>query len=310
MCSWLVKVPVPTVLHFVRGGSDQSGVNRTSYEAIKVAPVWWAKKEKRMCNPRRVMIHLARSIEQAWRQTVEQTATAGDEVTELARINAQVNLDEEMGDAALQVFERVLAGEFEGFEKWTRDSVGHYRRDLGQVTLVYDPDNHRLTVEAQLTELVTAEARATAEASGFTVGEVAVEAMGHYYDDGWGGRTRERALEEAEGQAEKRLKQAIDALHREQHAKELSRAEDEAQKKADDAASQELTRLQAETRSALRTQLQVVLAQAEEQVYHVMNRAVGEAYRQTLHQLVENNGGRVITDERTGSVINMELELY
>lgn len=263
-----------------------------------------------MCNPRRVMIHLARSIEQAWRHTVEQSAAACDEVTELARINAQVNLDEEMGDTALEVFERVLAGEFEDFEPWTRDSLGHYRRDLGRVTLVYDPVHHRLTVEAQLTELVTAEARATVEASGFTVGEVAVEAVGRYYDDGWGGRTRERAVEEAEVEAEKRFKQAIDALHREQHAEELSRAADEAQKKADNAASQELARLQAEARNALRKQLQVVLAQAEDQVYHVMNRAVGETYRQTLHQLVRDNGGRVITDERTGSVINMELELY
>ncbi len=45
-------------------------------------------------------------------------------------------------------------------------------------------------------------------------------------------------------------------------------------------------------------------------LYHVMNRAVGEAYRQTLHRLVRENGGRVLTDEKTGSVINMEMELY
>ena len=29
-----------------------------------------------MCNPRRVMIHLSRAIEEAWRTTVEQAATA------------------------------------------------------------------------------------------------------------------------------------------------------------------------------------------------------------------------------------------
>lgn len=263
-----------------------------------------------MCNPRRVMIHLTESIAQAWRQTVEQAATARGEVAELARINAQVQLDAEMGEAALLMLERVLDGEFAGFEAWERDSLGTYRRRLDEVTLVYHPDTHQLTIEAQLTDLVTAEVRATAEASGFTVGEVAVEAVGRYYDDGWGGRTRERALEEAQAQAEQRLAQAIDALHQQQHAAELQTATAEARAAAEAQAAQELVWMQAEARQALRERLQIILARAEEGVYHLINRAVGEAYRQTLLQLVRENGGRVLSNEQTGSVMNLELELY
>ena len=33
-------------------------------------------------------------------------------------------------------------------------------------------------------------------------------------------------------------------------------------------------------------------------------------WRQTLLQMVRENGGRIISDEQTGSVIDMELELY
>jgi hypothetical protein len=274
-----------------------------------------------MCNPRKVMIHLTRSIQEAWRQTVLGAATVSEEVTELASLNAEVRLDEEMGDMALQMLERVLAGEFEGFDPWERDSLGQYRRELDEVMLIYNPDNHQLTAEAQLTQLVTAEAQGTAEASGVRVQDVTIEAVGRYYDDGWGGRTKEVALKEAEKKAEVRMTKTIEELERRQRQKELTDtdgrpalsladAEDQAQSQAEASARQELSRLQGEVSDALRERVQIVLAQAEAQVYYVMNRAIGEAYRQSLRQLVLDSGGRVLRDEQTGSVINMELELY
>jgi Skp family chaperone for outer membrane proteins len=178
------------------------------------------------------------------------------------------------------------------------------------VTLLYHPDTHQLTVETRLAELVTAEAQGAAEASGVTAGEVAVEAVGKYYEDGWGGRTEERALEEAQAEAEEKLAQAVDALHREQNREVIEAAEAEARAEAEVRARETLAEKQAEVRAALRGQLQATLARAEERVYHTVNRAVGEAYRQTLRQLVLESGGRVLMDEQTGSVINMELELY
>ncbi len=263
-----------------------------------------------MCHPRRVMIHLAQAIEEAWRTTVEQTATAEGEVQELARLTANIPLDAEMGDRALQMLERILQGEFEEFEAWTRDDEGNYCRDLGQVTLIYRPGTHQLVVEAGLTEQIEAQVQATAKAGGFTVGEVAVEAIGRYYEDGWGGRTEARARQEAQTQAEQKLAEAAEALHRRQHAAEIEAATAQAQAQAETAAAEELARLQTEARQALRQRLQSTLAEAEERVYHTMNRLVGEAYRRTLIQMVQENGGRVLTDERTGSVINLELELF
>ncbi|MDM8515097.1 hypothetical protein QUF76_02770 [Desulfobacterales bacterium HSG16] len=263
-----------------------------------------------MCNPKKVMIHLTRSIEDAWQRTVEQAASASGEVNEMGRITAEIHLDEEMGDNALLMLENVLAEGFEGFEPWNRNSLGHYQRDLGEVTLIFNPQTGRLTVETQLAELISTEVSATAEACGFTVGEVAAEAVGSYYDDGWGGRTENRAAEEATALAEQNLDQAVEALHRQQNPEAFAAAEAQAHARAQEEAQEELAELQACVRDALLERLRVILSNAQDRVYHVMNRAVGEAYRQTLRHLVLENGGRILTDEKTGSVINMELELY
>ena len=59
----------------------------------------------------------------------------------------------------------------------------------------------------------------------------------------------------------------------------------------------------------LRHQLQAQLALQQENAFYEINRAVGETYRQTLCRLVLDNGGRVINDRQSGSVIELELEL-
>jgi hypothetical protein len=263
-----------------------------------------------MCNPRRVKVELNRAIREAWRTTVEQTARAEGEVQELARVTVDVGLGAEMGDLPLQVLERLLRGEFPDVEPaWPRDEAGNYRRDLGDVVLVYNPNTHQLTVEAQLIERVEAEARAAEEVGGFTVGEVAVEAVAQYFDDGWGGRTEEEARRVAEADAERKLAGAVEEHHRKVHAEELRAAEGRARTGAEQQAAQELERRRKEVREALRNRLKEVLARAQERVNHTMNRLVGQAYRRALIQLVQQNGGRVVTDDKSGSVINLELEL-
>ena len=262
-----------------------------------------------MCNPRRVMIHLTRAVEEAWQQTVEQTAHLEGEARELARVSADIALDAEMGDLPLEMLERLLQGEFEGFEPWQRDDEGSYHRTLGEVTLQFNPRTRRLTVEAALTETISAEARAAAQASGFTVGEVAVEAVGTYFSDGWGGRTEETARRSATADAQRKLDEAVQALHREQHAAEFATAQAEANAQAQRLAAVELEKSRQQVRQTLRDRLRDTLARAEDSVRYTMNRLVGEAYRQSLLQLVRENGGRVVYQENTGSVIHLELEM-
>jgi hypothetical protein len=261
-----------------------------------------------MCNPRRVEVHLDRSVDEAWRQTITQVASASASVSENASVAVDIGLAGDLGDVALATLERVVAGEFPDHEGWTRDDSGRYTRVLEDVTVVYDPATRRMSVEARLTESVTAEARAAIEASGMTVGQVATDAVAHYYDDGWGGRTKERALGEAQVDADRRLGDAIQALHRTQHADEIRSAEEQARAQAEVLAQDELARRQADVRDALRGRLQVVVARAHERVSHTIRRAVGEACRQGLKELALRNGGRIINDQRTGSVVNLELE--
>jgi hypothetical protein len=262
-----------------------------------------------MCNPRRVTINVNRSINGAWQDTVQQCARATDQVSEVARIETRIQLDNDLAGPALAMLERVLAGEFGGFEAWQR--VGNeLRMTLADVTLIYDTVNHTLNVETALTESISAEAFAAAGVSGEAVGDVTVEAVGRYYDDGWGGRTEQHALADAERDAERKLAEAIDRLRREQNAETFQRAETQARQEAEEKLRARMEELRAEARSAIRQRLQLTLAQAQERVHGLMARAIGEAYRQTLLQLVRDNGGRVIMDDQTGSIINMELELY
>ena len=263
-----------------------------------------------MCNPKKVMIHLARSIEEAWRRTVVQAASAEGEATELGRIVAEIRLDEEMGETALEMLESVLENGFDDFEPWARDDRGRLFREVENAVMIFEPGTGALTVEARLAETLTAEERAEAVAAGFTAGEVAAEAVARYYDDGWGGRTRERALEEAGEKGERQLDEAAEVLHREQNPEAFAEAEARAREKAGLLAGEKLERMKTDARRSMRTRLQKTLHDSEQRVYRIMNRAVGEAYRQSLLRVVEESGGRVLRDEKTGSVIDMELELY
>ena len=262
-----------------------------------------------MCNPRRVMVHLTETVEAAWRETITRMAQAEGEVRELARLTADIPLDAEMGDLALAMMERLMRGEYAEYEAWAQDEDGNFRGQLEGVTLIYTPGSRQLVIEARLAEQISAAAEAAAEAAGFTVGEVAVEAVGRYYEDGWGGRTEERARHEAQAEAERRLVDARAALHREQHAAELTAATTQAETAAAARAAAALEVVREETRAALRQQLQVIMADAQDAVYVTMNRLVGEAYRVSLIELALQNGGRVVSAERSGSVINLELEL-
>ena len=261
-----------------------------------------------MCNPRKVMIHLARSIEESWRRSVEETAQFQENICETGRLNANIRLDEEMGQQSLVMLERVLSGEFDSVSAWDQDDDGNYIRHLENAIVRYLPKSHVLQIEAQLVRDVSATASASQELCGFTVGEVAAEAVQSYYDDGWGGRTKEKAEAEATQEAKKRLEMAMDALHKEQNQEAFAEAEKKAKASAKKKASDKLAKCIAEVREAMRVQIQHILHDAISTARYEMNIVIGEAYRQTFIALAEQNNGRVISDIKTGRVIDMEIE--
>ena len=263
-----------------------------------------------MGNPRRVMIHTIRNIEQTWRATIERMVQLPDQTNKMARVNIDISFDADLAVMALAMLERVLRGEVEGFEPWDQGADDCYRYDSGGITLIYQPGSHQLHIEARLTDLISTEAHASAEANGFTVDEVAVEAVGYYYSDGWDGRTEQQALAKVRVESESRLAQSIEELHRLQYSSEFQSAVIEARMQAEQDADLLLERTRTEMRAAMRMRLQTILADAEDRLYHTLHRLVSETYRQCLIQLVRENGGRVLADERTGSILHLELELF
>lgn len=255
------------------------------------------------------MIHLTRSIEEAWRRSVEETAQFEENICETGRLSADIFLDKEMGQQSLVMLERVLSGEFDAIPAWDRDNSGNFIQNLDDAVIRYSPQSHVLQIEARLLENISAKASATQELCGFTVGEVATEVVKKYYDDGWGGRTKEKVEQEARQEADRRLDAAMEDLHREQNKDAFADAEKKAQKTAEKKAGEKLAKRITEARAAMREQLQLVLHSAVSTARYEMNTVIGETYRQTFLALVENNHGKVISDVKTGRVIEMELEL-
>ena len=214
-----------------------------------------------------------------------------------------------MGEAALEMLERVLAGDFPDHEAWSRNTDGDFVKDLGDITLCYQSRSRQLTMTAQLSRMASAKAEAATEVCGVTIGEIAFDAIGHYYEDGWKNRTEEKALDEARLQADIRLARALYELHEEQQQDKISSEREGLQQKAQDQALEKLEESKEEVRTALRQHLQTQLASRRQEAFYTINRAVGEAYRQTLCKLVLDNGGRIISDRQSGSVIDLELEI-
>ncbi|NPA25721.1 MAG: hypothetical protein GXO34_07845 [Deltaproteobacteria bacterium] len=262
-----------------------------------------------MCNPRKVMIHVAESVAEAWHRAISETVSQKAEVTQLATLTARVELDREMGPAALKMLEQVLAGEFPDHEAWGRNDEGHFTREIDGFSLVFDPRNGIFSLTARLTEMADVEITRGTEICGTTLGEIAFDAVGHYYEDGWSGRTEEKALAEARKQAEIRLQRALYELREKEQEKVLSRERRRLEAEIRRESELELEQKITELRRALRGKLQAELSARRQEAFATLNRAIGEAYRQTLRRLVLDHGGRVISDTRTGTVIDLELEL-
>ena len=255
------------------------------------------------------MIHVAQSIEEAWRKTISESASADEEVCQLASIAANIELDQEMGEAALEMLERVLAGDFPDHAAWSRNENGDFVKELADITLCYHIRSRQLTMTAHLSRMASAEAEAATELCGVTIGEIAFAAIGHYYEDGWKNRTEEKALEEARQQVEIRLARALHELCEEQQQEEIALKRGALQQEAQNMAFEKLEKSKLEVRMALRQQLQAQLTKHRQEAFYTINQAIGEAYRQTLCKLVLDNGGRIISDRHSGTVIDLELEI-
>ncbi|MEU7898004.1 hypothetical protein AB0B45_34730 [Nonomuraea sp. NPDC049152] len=150
-----------------------------------------------MCNPRRVKVRATRRIAEAWRAEIERTVTASGEATGESRLTQP--LRSMLGEGALRAFEQALGGD----PRWEW-ADGEYRMRVPGGHVAYQPGVGDLEIVISLTEAVEAVGIAGKVVEGEVTDEVEGEGEGSYDNDGWRGRTKERAEREARKQAEAR----------------------------------------------------------------------------------------------------------
>lgn len=237
-----------------------------------------------MCEPRRIEITVTRQVREAWEREIERVAEASETVTGEARIVQP--LDHSVGGSALMALRSALA---RGVPGW-REVEGGYRHDLPGGSVLYDPEARTLEIVATLSETVTRSAAARDHLSGVVEHEVAVRHGADYYDDGWGGRTQERAEAEAREGAERAV---TDALNQRIDEQALAA---EREREAALAADAEAAARQAARQAAVQRQEALAMRAAEElrdvgaRARLAFNRVLAGAYRDALLALAHRRG--------------------
>lgn len=256
-----------------------------------------------MCNPRRIEVTATRQVAEAWEREVRRAASLSGSVTGEARICQQ--LDASIGAPALAALERALEA---GIAGWTVMDNG-YRRDVDGGYVVYSLASRTLEIVATASDIVHGQAEVRARLSGRVEEALLSRGEGRYYDDGYGGRTQERARKEAQKAAEAGLGAQLHArLEGEMKAAEQAadsglRADAEAAAQADYAARAE------ERREALARQAADRLAAVGVQARRAFHGVLALAYRDALLALARRRGAQSIQCNESGDMLEIDFML-
>ncbi len=256
-----------------------------------------------MCNPRRVQVTATRQANEAWEREVERVAEVVAALTGEARIRQA--LDATLGGSALLALQNALA---QGFPGWTEQEDGSFRHEVEGGYVVYFPDDHSLEIVATLSEELRAQGTVRERLRGTVADTLEVQAEGHYYEDGWGNRTRDRALEEArqaseaelDRTAQSRLAQAATAAEQEHEAA--------LQQQARQAAQQEWEQQAQERRRELSRRATAELTQVGIRARQAFHRLLAHAYRDALLSLARRRGVTPDAITRTETDEYLEIE--
>jgi hypothetical protein len=177
--------------------------------------------------------------------------------------------------------------------------------------VVYHPEDHSLEIVATLSESFRAEAAASERLTGTYRGQLEAQGEGRYYDDGYGGRTRERALGEAQQASEAALDQAarerIKQAGDEAEAGRAAALQETAEERARERWEEEAVRRRAELSRRAAVQLNEVGVRAR----GAFHRLLAQAYQQALTALARRRGVRQadIHLSETDSTLEIEFTL-
>ncbi len=256
-----------------------------------------------MCNPRRVEVTATRQVAEAWHHEVKRAATRSGLVTGEARICQP--LDVSIGAPAIAAMERALEA---GIPGWRLEGDA-YRHDVEGGYVLYSLSDRTLTIVATASDEVTVRGEVTERLEGRLEAELAARGQGVYYDDGYGGRTEDKARGEAARAAEAHIETQL-----------RTRIEEE-RKAAEDAAAQGLeagakARAEAifadraaERRAALERAAAERMAAVGVQARLSFHRLLAIGYRDALLALARSRGAQSIACDESGDTLDIEFLL-
>ncbi|MGK7877961.1 MAG: molecular chaperone DnaJ [Xenococcaceae cyanobacterium] len=257
-----------------------------------------------MCNPRRIRVTATRQLDRAWQREVSRTVQLHEQVIGEARVRQP--LDSTLGVPALRALESALAADESG---WTEVEEGYrYEVEGGYVT--YLIDDQVLEIVAVLEDEVHSSGKETRQLEGVVRTEISAEGEGKYYDDGWGGRTREVAEKEAQTAAQRELDEVagsqIEQATREAEAQASEEIESAARAQAED----QLQQIAAERRAVLSEQARQHLDTVGLRCRQAFHRVLAQAYRDAILAYARRNGAENIQCSEEENIVEIEFSLH
>jgi hypothetical protein len=256
-----------------------------------------------MCNPRRVTITLTRELAEAWRREVSRSVQLRGRVAGEARVRQALGAT--LGVAARRALHAALEGQVDGWQ----EVEGGYRHDVEGGYLVYRPDEQALEIVATQEDEVAVEGTASETLTGEVGGTLTVEGQGTYFDDEYGGRTRQDAEQDAAAAAQRNLEtETRRRLDQEQQAAEQA-ADVGLRQRAEAAGQQALrdatARRQAELERRAAERLEAVGHRCRQAFHQVLARA----YRDAILAYARRQGAEVVHDREDDGVLEIEFRL-
>lgn len=257
-----------------------------------------------MCNPRRVRITATRELDEAWQHEVTRSVQLSSVVTGDARVRQAMG--ETLGPQALRALEGALANGQPGWE----ELEGGYRLDVEGGYVVYHVDSQELEIVAVRERQVDVEGTVSSTLTGHLREELSVDAEGQYYDDEWGGHTRERAEREARTSAESGLDDAARRRLEEARGEAEDEAASEIEAEATERARSNLEQAQSEERERLEAEARSHLESVGTRCRQAFHRLLACAYRDAILAYMRRNGGELSREPvDDGTTLDIEFTI-
>jgi hypothetical protein len=262
-----------------------------------------------MCNPRKITARATRQIAEAWRSAIMRTARASGSVT--GRASLTQRLGSMLADPARRAFEQAVAAD----PRW--QLVGEaYALEVPGGQARYLPGTGELEISVELSAYVETEGSATRVAEGTVERTFEVAAEASYYDDGYGGRTLNRAQREAQAaadrEADKKAQEGAGKARRKAERKAEAALAADSDSVVAEAERDAQARLAAERErrgEELNREAEAVLERVQRESLRGVWETVALGYQNALVAYARANGGRGIAVNRAGGSIQVQFQM-